>query len=87
MRRMLFYFIFEGMKNILVIIILLLSISFYGQDNLDTSSYPSIRGKIIDQTYFINHGSDLLTAYKKRSDLKCQIHDYIGAIEDFNKVI
>jgi len=57
------------------------------ENSIDTSKYQSIRNLIKDQTFFINHGSNLEIAYRKRGVYRDEIQDYKGAIEDYTKIL
>ena len=77
------------MKQFFFIFILISNYAF-GQrfkefeETVDSSDWKNIRGKIKDETFFINLNPNG-EHYFKRGILKSDMHDYFGALEDFNK--
>ena len=53
----------------------------------DTSGYRELRGKIANQTFFIDRDSTNFDAIVKRSSFEMQLGDYVNCVKDNNRLL
>ncbi|MBK8369072.1 MAG: tetratricopeptide repeat protein [Bacteroidetes bacterium] len=80
------------MKNFaLSLFLILFSNQLISQNALssikDTSGYRELRGKIANQTFFIDRDSTNFDAIVKRSNFEMQLGDYVNCVKDNNRLL